>query len=110
MNNPVPPPSLSPEEKTPDPLAPAAATLPNPPKSLPEQIFQGPDGLRVVWRILLYLGVFAAVAYALFWLGRSFFPDITSGVGRFWQEMYGEAAWLIGALAPAFLMASIEGR
>ena len=110
MNSPVPPPSLSPEEKTPNSLDPAAATLPNPPKSLPEQIFQGPDGLRVGWRILLYLGVAAAVAFALLWLGRSFFPDITSGVGRLWQEMYGEAALLIAAVAPAFLMANIEGR
>lgn len=110
MNSPVPPPSLSPEEKTPDSLTPAAAVSQRSAKSLPEQIFQGPDGLRVGWRILLYLGVAAAVAYGLLWLGRSFFPDVTSGVAALWQDMYGEAALLIAAVAPAFLMARIEGR
>jgi hypothetical protein len=109
MNSPVPPP-LSSEKKTPDPLAPVTASPTGPPKTLPEQIFQGPHGLRVGWRILLYLGLAAAAAYALLWLGRSYFPDVTSGVGRLWQEMYGEAALLIAAVAPAFFMASIEGR
>jgi uncharacterized protein len=111
MNSPVRPPSLSPEEKTPDSLAATSTPLPSPPKTLPEQIFQGPDGLRVGWRVLLYLGVASAVAYALLpWLGTSFFSSSSSGVSRLWQEMYGEAALLIAALAPAFLMARIEGR
>jgi membrane protease YdiL (CAAX protease family) len=110
MNSPVPPPSLSPEEKTPDSSVPVAAPPPNPSKTLPEKIFLGPGGLRLGWRILLYLGVAAAVAYGLLWLGGSFFPDIASGVARLWQEMYGEAALLIAALAPAFLMARIEER
>src|SRR5215472_6179329 len=110
MNSPVPPPSLSPEERTPGLSTPENSPLRKPSKTLPEQIFQGPDGLRVGWRILLYVGVAVAVAYALLWLGRSFFPDSTSGVARLWQEMYGETALLISALAPAFLMARIEGR
>src|SRR6201987_1897474 len=110
MNSPVPPPSVSPEEKTPDSLVPVTAVAQSPPKSLPEQIFQGPDGLRVVWRILLYLSVAAAVAYALFWLGRPFFPEVPSGALSLWQEMYGEAMLLVSAVAPAFLMARIEGR
>jgi uncharacterized protein len=111
MNNPVPPPSLSPEEKSSDSLTPASTPLPNPLKTLPEKIFQGPDGLRLGWRILLYLGLAGAVAYALLpWLGTSFFSSSSSGVSRLWQEMYGEAALLIAALAPAFFMARIEGR
>jgi uncharacterized protein len=110
MNSPVPPPSLSPQERTPGLAAPENLTSPKPSKTLPEQIFQGPDGLRLGWRILVYLGVAAAVAYALLWLGRSFFPDLPSGVARLWQEMYAEVALLIAALAPAFLMARIEAR
>src|SRR5215469_791265 len=110
MNSPVPPQSLSPEEKAPDSLAPVPAPCPNPSNCLAEQILLGPAGLRLGWRILLYLGVAAAVAYALLWLGRSFFPEIASGVARLWQEMYGEAVLLIAALAPGFLMARIEGR
>lgn len=110
MNSPVPPPSLSPEEKALGTLTPGAAVSQSPAKSLPELIFQGPGGLRVVWRILLYVSVFAAIAFALLWLGRSLLPDAPSGVARLWQEMYGEAALLIASLAPAFLMARIESR
>ena len=110
MNSPVPPPSLSPEEKMPDTLAAAPAIAQSPAKSLPELVFQGPDGLRVGWRILLYLSVALAIAYALFWLGRSFFPDVTFGVIGLWQDLSGEAMLLVAAAAPAFLMARIEGR
>ena len=109
MNSPVPPPTLSPEEKQPDSLAPSTP-VPIPPKSLPEQIFQASDGLRLGWRILLYLSLALAIAYALFWLGRSFFPDVSLGALDLWQEMYGEATLLIAAVVPAFLMARIEGR
>ena len=114
MNSPLTLPSLSPEEKSQESLAPGAplsAQTPRSPveKSFTEYIFQGPEGLRLGWRILLYMGAFGAVLYALLWLGRSFFPETISGVGRLWQEMYGEAALFISALASAFLMGNIEG-
>ena len=115
MNSPVTPPSLSPEEKSQDSLAPGTPLSPQTThspveKSFPERIFQGPDGLRLGWRILVYLAVAGGVGYALLWLGRSLFPDAISGVARLWQEMYGEAALFIAALAPTFLMRNIEGR
>jgi membrane protease YdiL (CAAX protease family) len=56
------------------------------------------------------LSLALAIAYALFWLGRSFFPDVSLGALDLWQEMYGEATLLIAAVVPAFLMARIEGR
>ena len=115
MNSPVTPPPLSPEEKVQGSSAVGSEfstqTTRSPiEKSFPEQIFQGPEGLRLGWRILVYIGVAFGVGYALMWLGRSFFPETISGVGRLWQEMYGEAALFIAALAPAFLMGNIEER
>src|SRR5579862_7236657 len=113
MNSPVTPPSLSPEEKVQDPLAThpgSSSQATGGEKTWPEQIFQGRDGLRIGWRMFVYLGVAAAIAYALLWVGKSFFPDTTSGVARLWQEMYGEVALLAAAIAPAFLMGNIEQR
>jgi len=115
MNSPVTPPSLSPEENSQESLAPGAPlshqTTHSPvEKSFPEQIFLGPDGLRLGWRILVYIGAFRAILYALIWLGQSFFPESVSGVALLWQYMYGEAAFVIAAISPAFLMGNIEGR
>ena len=113
MNSPVTPPSMSPQERVQESSvsnATASGGVTSAEKTWPEQIFQGRDGLRIGWRIFVYLGVAAAVAYALLWIGKSFFPDAISGVARLWQEMYGEVALLAAAIAPAFLMANIEGR
>ncbi len=66
--------------------------------------------MHLVWRILLYLASGGAVVYVLLWLGRSFFPEPVYGAAALWQDMYGEAALMLGALLPAFLMAYIEGR
>jgi uncharacterized protein len=75
-----------------------------------ERVFRGPEGLHLVWRILIYLAVGGMVAYALLWLGKSFFPDPTHGPAVLWQSMYGEAALMLAALLPAFLMGSLEKR
>jgi len=105
MSDPVPPRPLSSEESA-TPSAPAV--LPST-TSWGEHIFQGPEGLRLIWRILIYLAVAIGVAYALLWIGRSFFP-VPHGSAALWQIMYGEAALAVAAVAPAFLMGRIEGR
>ena len=75
-----------------------------------ERIFRGPQGMRSGWRLLLYLGVSAAVTYSLLWFGKSFFPGPVYGTAALWQEMYGEIALMLGAIAPALLLARIEQR
>jgi membrane protease YdiL (CAAX protease family) len=66
--------------------------------------------MHLVWRILLYLASGGVVVSVLFWLGKSFFPEPVYGAAALWQGMYGEAALMLGALLPAFVMGYIEGR
>jgi membrane protease YdiL (CAAX protease family) len=110
MTNPVTPPSLSPEEEIRTSQAPPRRAALSTPRTWGEQIFEGPGGVRVVWRVLLYLATGAAVTSLLFWFGGSLFPGQAQGTARLWQAVYGELALLLGAIVPAFLMASIEGR
>jgi uncharacterized protein len=118
MTDPVPSPSLSPEEKTrTTQAAPASA---DPPTGLSpelaaartwaERIFEGPEGLRIGWRVLLYLVATVAVIYILMWLGTSLFAQRVHGATRLWQSLYVEVAFAAGAIAPMFLMARIERR
>lgn len=83
---------------------------PEPPRSFPDftnRIFVGPEGVRWVWRLLVYLGI-REVLYLL--LGSLLdYPD-RAGVFYLWINLMAEAALLLSAILPAFLLAPLEGR
>jgi uncharacterized protein len=112
MNSPVTPPSLSPEERVPAPDPPGADTANSLKSQQPwgERIFQGDDGLRTGWRILLYLGIAAAMFYLTQLLGTLLFPELTHGTTTLWQALYQEFSLFLSALLPAFLMGHVEER
>jgi membrane protease YdiL (CAAX protease family) len=96
-------PESPPAERVPD------ESLRPPPQSLPERIFLGRDGVRLVWRLSLYMGVGAATLFLLEWLGNSIFPN-PHGAALLWSKMYSEASLLLAAFLPALLVARIEHR
>lgn len=80
------------------------------PPSSEERVYKafiGPDGLRAGWRFLLYVAMWRAILFLLSGLMNSILPKGTSGI---WQEMIAEVEFLIAALVPAFIMATIEKR
>jgi membrane protease YdiL (CAAX protease family) len=91
--------------ENPSPQAGAVA----PPKSLPERIFLAGDGVRMGWRLGLYLGLAGAILFAAGWLGNSIFPN-PHGTARLWFEMYSEVGMLLAGFLPALLLARIEHR
>jgi membrane protease YdiL (CAAX protease family) len=109
MSDPVTPRSLSSEEETKPTTASTTADFSST-ASWNERLFQGPQGVHLVWRILVYLGAGGATVYVLLWFGKSFFPDPVYGALALWQDLYGEAALMLGAFLPAVLMGHIEGR
>jgi len=114
MNQPVDPlapptPLSSPEPNAPGSPSPEDHAL-SPPEGLPERIFTDSKGVRLGWRIFLYFSLVFAIARLLGWLGSSFFPESAGGVVHLWQEFYGEAASLAGALIAALILARIEQR
>lgn len=68
------------------------------------KLFIGPDGLRAIWRLVLYVMMYKALRFFLE-AALYFVP-----VSRIWWGMLVEAGLAVVAIAPAFLMAAIEGR
>jgi membrane protease YdiL (CAAX protease family) len=71
------------------------------------RIFLGPDGLRPIWQLFLYLAM-SRVLYLLL-------SAVLSYAQRFdllqlWIDMASELVLLLAAVIPAFVMARLEGR
>jgi membrane protease YdiL (CAAX protease family) len=67
----------------------------------------GPEGLRTGWRLLLYAAMWRGL-YLL--LGVLTHYALQFGVHGLWIEMFAEAGLVPVAVAPAFVLASLEGR
>ncbi len=71
-----------------------------------QKIFVGPDGLRPVWRLVLYLLMYRALRFCLFVLVAHGLPDVS----RLWLQTAAELGLAIIVVAPALVMARIENR
>lgn len=81
-------------------------TTSSPPEDWIQKIFIGRDGLRPIWRLVLYLLMYRALRFGLFVLLAYGLSD-----GLFlWRQTAAELGLAIIALAPAMLMARVEGR
>ena len=71
-----------------------------------QNLFIGRDGLRPVWRLVLYLLIYRALRFCLYVLIAYGLP----GVSRLWLQTAAELGLAIIVLLPALLMARVEGR
>ncbi len=71
-----------------------------------QKIFIGRDGLRPVWRLALYLIMVRGLRLCLYVVIAYVLPSMS----RLWLQTAAELGLAIIALAPALLMARIEGR
>jgi uncharacterized protein len=69
-------------------------------------LFVGPEGLRLLWRFVLYL----AMAIGIVFLLGAVFHILNLTTNRLWMMMLTEIQLLIAAVVPAFIMARIENR
>ena len=70
------------------------------------KVFIGPDGLRSVWRLALYLLMYRGLRFCLHILIYYALPDI----GRLWLDTAAEMGFLLIAVTPTLVMARIENR
>jgi uncharacterized protein len=97
--------------ETPQPQPAENIALPVTPRkiSLPQRVhalFVGPEGLRLVWRFVLYLAMAIGIAF----LFGALFHILPLTTNRLWMSMLTEIAFLISAVVPALIMARIENR
>jgi len=94
------------------PSAPPTYSLPSAtgPPSFEERIytwFIGSDGLRPVWRVLLYFAMYRALYFAV---GLALYYVDAAGVGRMRMQMLAELGVLLAAVIPGFVMARAERK
>jgi membrane protease YdiL (CAAX protease family) len=58
---------------------PVSEPIPSPPAPVLRKIFIGPDGLRAGWSLLIFIALFAAVAYCVNLLGHKLYPHAAKG-------------------------------
>ena len=69
-------------------------------------LFVGPEGLRLIWRFVLYLAMAIGIAFLL----GDLLHYVQSGISRLWVSMLAEIQLLTAAVVPALIMARIEKR
>jgi uncharacterized protein len=69
-------------------------------------VFVGPEGLRLVWRFVLYLAIAIGIAFLL----GALFHILNLTTNRLWMSMLTEIQLLAAAVVPALIMARIENR
>ena len=100
MDEPNPPSSISTSE-------PAPPTAP-PPVPAIHSVFIGPQGLRPIWRLILYLAMAALTGALLNWLVSSL--QNARGTAGLWVELLNSVILAVSVITPAFVMARIERR
>jgi uncharacterized protein len=71
-----------------------------------EKIFTGPDGLRPIWRLAIYLLAFRALRFGLYVI----IADALPAMGRLWLSLVAELGLTIIALLPALAITRVESR
>ncbi len=71
------------------------------------EFFVGPHGLRAVWRLLLYLGLWRVFVLLLDAMAAIVLPRGTHGI---WLDLAVESKRTVAAILPALVMAVIEKR
>lgn len=69
-------------------------------------LFVGPEGLRLVWRFVLYLAMAIGIAFLL----GAILHFAHLKLSRLWMNLLFESELLIAVVLPAFIMARIERR
>ena len=74
------------------------------------RIFIGPNGLRVVWRLAIYIAALVSLASALSFALRIALPPSKGLVPPIAGFLIGECILLASAILPALALARLEGR
>ena len=98
-------PPLPPESGTPEFIPPVVEPQP----SFANRVFIGPQGLRPLWRFLIYVLLFAACAFGFSLVLRGTVRP-QSGQSNVVGQMVGEIVLLVSVIVPAIIMGIFEKR
>ncbi|HUK48543.1 MAG TPA: type II CAAX endopeptidase family protein [Terriglobales bacterium] len=91
----------------PDPKPRQSRLLPSP---FPESIFADENGVRAIWRVLIYFGWYYALRFVLLFAAGQFIGESADNVSPLWLLLLEECLLVVAAFAPAVFLAKIEMR
>lgn len=80
------------------------------PTLLQESIFVGANGVRPIWRFLIYVGLYYVLRLLLLSLAGAVVSRESDDVSPLWLQLLEECLLLGAALLPALFLSKIEGR
>lgn len=90
--------------------APETPDLRASPNTLPETIFADANGLRPVWRVLIYACGYYLLRSLLLFVAGAALSSRAEAVNELWLLLFEECLLLIAAVAPAIVLSKLDGR
>jgi uncharacterized protein len=100
---------LRPEGNPPQPAPEQHQPRPSP-TLLSESLFADANGVRPVWRFLIYVALYYLLRVLLLSIAGEVISNRTGDVSPLWLELLEECLLLMAAMVPALFLAKLEGR
>lgn len=80
-----------------------------PPDLSPDSFFVDVNGVRPIWRLLIYFTLYYVLRFMLLSIAAAALPD-RADLSPLWLQLLEECLLLVAALLPALFLAKLEGR
>lgn len=81
-----------------------------PPDFSPDSFFVDINGVRPIWRLLIYVALYYLLRFLLLSIAAAALPGRADSVNPLWLQLLEECLLLVAALLPALFLAKLEGR
>jgi len=76
----------------------------------PESILVDANGVRPIWRLLIYVALYYVLRFLLLSAAVTALPDRADSVSPLWLQLLEECLLLVAAVLPALFLSKLEGR
>jgi membrane protease YdiL (CAAX protease family) len=80
------------------------------PTLAPGSLFVDVDGVRPIWRLLIYVALYYVLRFVLLSIAITALPGRTDSVSLLWFQLLEECLLLVAALLPALFLSKLEGH
>lgn len=91
-------------EPTPEPRPPHLS-----PTQAPGSLFVDGEGVRPIWRLLIYVALYRVLRFVLLSIALATLPDRADSVSLLWLQLLEESLLLVAAMLPALFLSKLEG-
>ena len=79
------------------------------PTQAPGSLFVDVEGVRPIWRLLIYVALYRVLRFVLLSIPLATLPDRADSVSLLWLQLLEESLLLVAAMLPALFLSKLEG-